>query len=102
MNIILFKLSFLFFLTAYTVFYKYVLYTLIYSQRFLNLKIPFKFCSVYTFMRFGNLSLFKISSIIYCTDAHHGTFQALFYIFQKHRNTSDMCFCMRQENLMYP
>lgn len=95
----IFKFSFL---TAYTVFCKYILYTLICSQRFFNKVILFKFCSVYTFMRFGNQRLFKISSIVYCTDAHHGTYQALFYIFQKHRNTSDMCFCMRQENLTYP
>lgn len=92
----------LFFLIDYTVFYKCILYNPIYSPRVLNKVTSFKFCSIYTSMRFANQCLLKISPIMYHTDAHHRTFQALFYIFQKHISISDMCFCMRHENLTYP
>lgn len=75
-------LCFLLFLTAYTASDKCILYNLIYSHRFLNKIIPFKFCS-YMSMRFGNQFLLKIPSDMYHTKAHHGTFQALIYIFSK-------------------
>lgn len=67
----------------------------------LNKVIPFKFCSIYRCLwDLGTNFLFKISQSMYHIEAYNETFQALFYIFQKYINTSDMCFYMRHEDCL--